>query len=64
MLGWATAPEQGYTTQIQGIEANDSWGHTRGYMTLPDGRIIMVQVAEYNNDTGQGYIAWQVVSGG
>ncbi len=58
-LGWATAPEQGYTIRVQEAPMMRRPGMHGGYdaadrlISLPDGRILSLTV------TGAGYFSWQ-----
>ena len=49
-LGWATAPEQGYTMRVQRVEVTPSI-YVLYYLTLPDGRVV-----------GTGFGQWRFVN--
>ncbi len=50
-LGWATAPEQGYTMRVQQVRVEPTV-FVLHYLTLPDGRVV-----------GTGFGRWDYVSG-
>ncbi len=57
-IGWATAPEQAYTAQIQQVYAETA-SEDRFYMTLPDGDIIFLYGRLGESDGGPAWGAFE-----